>query len=387
MVMTRSLAEARSAHNAVARDGTPGSAAPTIYLHIGAPKSGTTYLQSRFSQNAERAREQGLLWPGPRWSTHVDAVRDLRTLGPESPLDPSGAWMTLARTARSWSGQSVLISMEWLAGSKPEHVAHAVETLQPHRVEIVCTARDILRGFVAQWQEMTKNCRPWSYDEFAAEMVEDAGPARDRFWAQQDVPQILRKWADHVPWERIHLVTVPPKGSHPDLLWQRFCQVVGIDGAQFDEPQRDNESLGVVSSELMHRINLTALRQQVPHEKYQRVLHTKLADAVLAPRRDSEEPIAVTADLDTWIRDRAEVLVEQLRGLPIDVVGDLADLLPGDALAGRLPEQVSESELLETCVEALVAFGMKQYDVTRRLRSQNEELRREVDQLRRTRAS
>ena len=277
--------------------------------------------------------------------------------------------------------------MEWLAGSKPEHVAHAVETLQPHRVEIVCTARDILRGFVAQWQEMTKNCRPWSYDEFAAEMVEDAGPARDRFWAQQDVPQILRKWADHVPWERIHLVTVPPKGSHPDLLWQRFCQVVGIDGAQFDEPQRDNESLGVVSSELMHRINLTALRQQVPHEKYQRVLHTKLADAVLAPRRDSEEPIAVTADLDTWIRDRAEVLVEQLRGLPIDLVGDLADLLPGDALAGRLPEQVSESELLETCVEALVAFGMKQYDVTRRLRSQNEELRREVDQLRRTRAS
>jgi len=56
---------------------------PTIYLHIGTPKSGTTYLQSRMEANRERAREQGLLWPGPRWGVQVEAVRVPLEHGPE----------------------------------------------------------------------------------------------------------------------------------------------------------------------------------------------------------------------------------------------------------------------------------------------------------------
>src|SRR5581483_530154 len=104
------------------------------FLHIGTPKSGTTYLQSRFAANAAPAREQGLLWPGPRSGTHVEAVRDLRTLSPRNSLDPQGPWNRLAEQARTWSGHQVLISMEWLAGCRPEHVAHAVESLQPARV-------------------------------------------------------------------------------------------------------------------------------------------------------------------------------------------------------------------------------------------------------------
>lgn len=37
---------------------------PVIYLHIGAPKTGTTYLQNVLWRNRERLRTDGLLYPG-----------------------------------------------------------------------------------------------------------------------------------------------------------------------------------------------------------------------------------------------------------------------------------------------------------------------------------
>jgi hypothetical protein len=313
----------------------------------------------------------------------VEAVRDLRTLSRHNRLDPQGPWNRLAEQARTWTGRKVLISMEWLAGCRPEHVAHAVASLQPARVEVICTARDLLRSFVAQWQEMTKNKHPWSWQQFVDEIVaDDGGEVRQRFWNQQDVPAILRKWAEQVPWERIHLVTVPPRGADPDLLWQRFCTVLGIDGADFVQPPRDNESLGVVSAQLMYRINLAAIEQSLSHDEYQRVLHLRLADQVLAPRRGQEQPLAVPAEVDEWIRKRAQVLIDELRALEVEVTGDLADLLPGEPLVGRQPSEVTDSELLETCLHALVGLSMNQYHDMQELRAHNAELKRRLKRLR-----
>ena len=356
---------------------------PTVFLHVGTPKSGTTYLQSRFANNADRALEQGLLWPGPRWGVHVDAVRDLRTLRRSNELSPDGPWMRLAEQARSWGGPKVLISMEWLSGCRAEHAARAIATLSPARVEIICTARDLLRSFVAQWQEMTKNCHPWSWSMFVEEILEDkGGDVRRRFWNQQDVPEILRKWAKQVPWDRIHLVTVPPRGADPELLWQRFCSVLQIDGSDFEQPPRDNESLGVVSAELMYRVNLAAIEQSLSHDEYQRVMHLRLADQVLAPHRSQEQPITVAPHVDAWIRQRADTLIEDLRGLKVDLVGDLDDLVPREPLTGREPTDVTDDELLTSAVRAIVALGMNQYHDMQLLRAANADLKRRLKALR-----
>ena len=352
---------------------------PTIFLHIGTPKSGTTYLQSRMAANHKQAKAQGLLWPGPGWGTHVSAVRELRTLKPGEELQPDGPWLTLVREARAWSGPRVLISMEWLAGLAPEQVAYAVNSFGRDRVEVICTARDLLRSFVAQWQEMTKNRRPWSWGQFVEEMVEEKeGPAEHRFWNQQDIPRILTKWAEQVGWERIHLVTVPPKEADPGLLWQRFCSVIELDGTTFEPPERANESLGVVSAALMHRVNLAAIAQRVSYEEYQRVLHRQLAQRILAPRRGSEATITVTPQVEEWIRGRADRLVDELREQDLDIVGDLADLLPGKALEGREPDAVSDSEMLDVCVDALVSLAVVQYQNNARLRDQVKQLRHQL---------
>jgi len=204
------------------------------------------------------------------------------------------------------------------------------------------------------------------------------GDASERFWNQQDVPVILQKWAKGVPWDRFHLVTVPPAGSDPEVLWDRFCSVLSLDGTAFEQPPRTNESIGVVSASLMHRINLAAIAEGVERIDYQRMLHRRFADTILAPRRDQEASIAVSPEVDQWIRSRAMREVEDLRKLGLHVVGDLDDLLPGAALDGREPPDVSDSELLDVSVEAIVKLAVAQDDVIGKLREQNKALRKRV---------
>ncbi len=367
--------------------GSPSSAGPTIFLHIGTPKSGTTYLQSRMVANHKLAKRQGLLWPGPAWRAHVMAVEDLRQLSRGGQLDPDGPWLRLARKAHAWSGSRVLISMEWLGGCTPHQIAAAVDGLQPSRVEVICTARDLGRNFATQWQEMTKNARPWTWSQFVEEMIEDKpGPARRAFWRQQDIPGILRKWGRFVPSDRIHLITVPSRECDSELLWQRFCSVVDLDGSSFQSPRHSNESLGAVSAVLMQRINVAAIDRKVPYADYKRVFQSRLADRLLGDRRGAEQPIAVSGEVDTWISTRAERLVQDLHRLDVDVVGDLDELLPGDAVGGREPDQVTDEELLDACLDALVSLGVSQLQSLQRAEATNRTLQHEIVSLRQQQA-
>jgi hypothetical protein len=60
----------------------------------------------------------------------------------------------------------------------------------------------------------------------------------------------------HVPESRVHVVTVPARGSDRDLLLHLFADVTGIDvtGWQGKDAQA-NDSLDRVQSELMRRLN------------------------------------------------------------------------------------------------------------------------------------
>jgi hypothetical protein len=314
---------------------------------------------------------------------HVEAAGELRRLRKGKQLDPDGPWLRLAREAREWSGPRVLISMEWLVSCPPHQVSAAVESLQPGRVEVICTARDLLRTFATQWQEMTKNRRPWGWGQFVEELLEDRpGQVHAAFWGQQDVPDILQRWAHAVSSDRVHLVTVPPQGSDPELLWQRFCSVLDLDGSSFCLPLRTNDSLGVVSAGLMQRVNVRAIDQGVTYTEYKQVLQGKLAVNILAGMRGAEQPIAVSETVDSWTRSRAERMVEDLRRLDINVIGDLEELLPGAPLEGREPDDVGDAEMLDTCVDALVMLGVSQFQALERARAKNQKLHRQIVSLR-----
>jgi hypothetical protein len=257
-----------------------------------------------------------------------------------------------------------------------------VESLRPGRVEVVCTARDLLRSFVAQGQEMAKNYRTWPWARIVEEVIADrGGPAHRTFWRQQDLAAILGRWGDLVGPDQVHLVTVPPPGAPPEVLWERFCTVLGIDGSGFTQPGQVNESLGVVSTVLMQRLNTAARSQDLSHLVYDRALRQAVAVDVLGPRRGQEDPIAVSEALEGLLRERATQMVGDLQALPLHLHGAWEDLLPRHSTRGRRPEEVSEAEILELALEALTTLAVTSSAEIDRLR------RRQVTASRATRVA
>jgi len=302
-----------------------------VYLHIGAPKTGTTYLQEVLFRNRGRLAEHGLLYPGDSSTAHYSAALDLRglTFGGYDDPDADGAWEALAGAARGWRRDAVLISHELLAGADAETIPAALSSLGDHEVHVVVTVRDLGRQVPAVWQEMVKNRQTVDYPTYLKHLTRARRRGRPAkvFWRQQDVVAVLEHWRAFVPVHRMHVITVPPAGSSPTLLWERLCQVVGIapDGYDTVVP-RTNASLGMAEAELVRRVNL-ALEDRLPWPEFASTVKFWFAEQLLSSRRGSTRT-QVPDRLRPWFDEAAATMVAEVRSHGYDVIGDLDELRP-----------------------------------------------------------
>src|SRR5262249_22208570 len=133
-------------------------ARPVVFLHIGAPKTGTTYLQNILFSNRTALRRDGLLYPGNAVRSHFWASQDLRDMAFHGYVEPqvSGAWDRLVGEIRNFGGAAI-IDHEILAAASAAQIDRALADLDFADVHIVLTARDIARQLPAAWQERIKN--------------------------------------------------------------------------------------------------------------------------------------------------------------------------------------------------------------------------------------
>jgi hypothetical protein len=324
-----------------------------IYLHIGLPKTGTTFMQEILWRNRTMAAARGLLYPGRDSAAHHRASVDLVPDRYQGWIEPhtAGAWQWLTEHAAMWSGD-VVISSELLALAAPAQVASALASLAFAEVHIVCTARDLVRQIPSVWQEDVKNKRTTGFTEFVGQ-VRDGRNAQlsEIFWSYQELPRVLRTWAADVPPERVHVVTVPPRGSSTDLLWQRFVSVLGIDATGFDTAAPPhNSSLDLVQTELLRRLN-TVLGDSIAWPEYIRVVKGQLAEEVL-PALGGRTAIVLPADVGEWATGVAQRFATEIEAAGYDVVGDLADLVPAPG-AGETPVETGDTEIADAAVRAL----------------------------------
>ena len=204
-----------------------------VLVHVGAPKTGTSYVQDVLFLNRESLAGQGILYPAERFDEHFLAALDLMELhwgGLETQA--VGAWDRLAEQVRGWPGTSI-VSHEILATASRQQVRRALDSFGDAEVHVVLSARDLVRQIPAEWQENVKHRRNVGYRAFLDKITDPsrAGELASWFWGVQEVPDILDRWGSSLPPERVHLVTVPKPGAPRDLLWQRFSAVLGLDEA------------------------------------------------------------------------------------------------------------------------------------------------------------
>lgn len=300
-----------------------------VYLHVGAPKTGTTFLQAMLHSHRDQLRHDGCFYPRTRLWAHHDEARDLRDARPGGFVHPQvpGSWDRLVRKIGQWRGDGVaVISSELLAFATAEQAQRAVESLQPAQVHLVITLRDLVRQIPAVWQETVKNRNPMTYAEFLRRLADgrqEAGPRR--IWDGQDPGRILDQWGIQIPPERVHLVTVPPRGADSGLLWQRFAQVLGVDPGKYPAVDTGaNTSLGIAETEVVRRLN--GQLQDAPWPFYAHHVKNGIAQGVIAGRPGPR--LVLPESLLPFVEARTKQIIESVSGRGYDVVGDLDDLLP-----------------------------------------------------------
>ncbi len=341
-----------------------------MFLHIGEPKTGTTFLQQVMWSNRAELAAQGVVLPGHHAQDHFRASQDLRGLQ-KLASDPAGSWTgeweILARQAvqAARAGKTAVISHELFSAADGQQAGRAVAALRPAEVHIVITVRDMASLLPAEWQETVKHRNARAWEDWLGDVIDIESVAEDRrqwwFWRVHDTLAIGRLWSEFVPPERIHVITMAPRGAGTSLLWQRFASLLGIDPGSVDISRaRPNASLGLAEIEFLRRLN-QAIPAEVPDWFYmwnvkEAVAHKALADRPAGGR------LMLPADRETWAKDQAEILIAGLQDSGYDLVGDLNELRPGQpAGPGAAPADQPAEQMLDAAVQAAAALVANQY--------------------------
>jgi hypothetical protein len=336
-------------------------------MHIGEPKTGTTFLQQVLWRNRTELAAQGVTLPGHHPQDHYRATQDLREIK-KLPSDPAGSWSgeweILASQARQ-AGHIAIISHELFAAADEQQADRAVTSLQPADVHIVLTVRDMATLLPAEWQETVKhrNTRAWS--DWLSDVIDRESVADDRrqwwFWRVHDTMAILALWSRLLPAENIHVIITPPAGAQPNELWRRFASVLGIDpdGADLSRA-RPNTSLGTAETEFLRRLN-AVLPDEVPDWFYMWNVKEAVAHQAFATK-EARERLVLPTDREPWAKEQAEALASALSDSGYDVVGDLDELKPRPARHWSLqPANQPTDAVLDAAVEAAAALVTNHY--------------------------
>ena len=356
---------------------------PTIYLHIGPPKTGTSYIQDTLRAWHDELSAAGILYPINPERIHFFAALDARgklgygiEVGDEQVerTQAAGAWGRLTTAVRAFDGTSI-ISHEVFATADDEHAQAAVRDLADTDLHLIVTARDPARQLASAWQQRV---RQGSTRAFAT--VASSVRHRKSLSHSQDLPGLLDRWGRDLEPDHVHVVTVPPAGSEPTLLWERFSQIVGIDPTRFDtsRTKRVNDALSWAEAETLRRVN-DALDGRIPHPRYYEIVGQFFAREIIKGSSKTSKAM-LPPDMGPLADEIAQRWIDVIESKGYDVVGNLADLRPqtADSETSRPNEAAIAQVAVKANAELLVELARRDGDGDR-----TGALRRSVSRARR----
>jgi hypothetical protein len=334
-----------------------------VYLHVGAPKTGTTYLQDRLALNKASLARHDVHYPLALHASQFRPALDLLEMpwgGLQENVD--GEWDGLINRVRRQQGK-VIVSHEILAAARPTQVRRAMAGLEGAEVHLVYSARDLARQIPAEWQEGIKHQRKQGFAGFLRRVQTSRRTKPNMwFWRVQSLPDVLTRWSKGLPPERVHLVTVPQAGAPREELWHRYCRAFDIDPAWAPEQSdRENVSIGAAESTLIRRLNRRLKQAGLPSEEYRRLIRELVVHQTLAQRQDMSK-VTLPPAAFPWADEVAEEWIQWVVGSGIDVIGDVEDLRPVPPPAGQVwadPDRPRRPQMVDAALDAMVALAVE----------------------------
>jgi hypothetical protein len=324
----------------------------TYYLHIGAPKCGSSYLQSLLWRNRDALMQSGVYVPGRSHADHFAAGTDFRgrpyvTQAPEGTW--RGAWDRLLDDAERSGYSKIVISSEFLSSADPDVVAPRIERLADDDVQVVYAVREFAGLLGSVWQQTVRTAptAPWTewLDLLAGKQ------ATNWVWTQHNAGRILDGWAREGV-DQVHVLVVPQHGTAPGELWRRFGSIVGWRARTTIGAPRGNESLGYAQAEVLRRLQ-ELLVDVEPRTHRARVTKNLIGDLTLAPM-DRVDRLVIPERLRPWVEAESERQRDAIASSSAHVIGDLDELGLDDAKFSPDPVVPNQAAMLDAAV-AVVA--------------------------------
>lgn len=330
-----------------------------ITLHVGPPKTATTYLQRTLQASAPTLAGRGITVLASQPELR-DAASDLIGRSPRpGALPPDGAWERLCARVAGISSD-VVISCERFSLLLAHH-AEAVREAWSADLRVVLTLRDGAAHLASRWQERVKNGGTEAWPEFCSRIAED-GAFRDRMLRMR-AP--LEAWSEALAPEKIHVVTVPLPGAPRELVAERFGEVIGVPVSALTSATgavAANTALGAAETELVRRLNV-ATRDSLGPDARRTEIRGFLTEQLLPPHggRLRVDPLPEAFDA---AREESRTLVSAIRAADHPVHGDLDELVhhrrPVDPVT-----TVPEGAVADAAVTALAAMTRRAHEARR----------------------
>ncbi|MQW76637.1 hypothetical protein GHK92_12185 [Nocardioides sp. dk4132] len=329
-----------------------------LFVHVGLPKTGTTYLQETLFGSTEALARHGVdMVPRSRRDNYWLMLALRGHVDPDN--DPPAIARAVDDFARELAGSTLpraIVTDERLAPLSVEQVQRLADAAGPSRLHLVVTLRSFSRIVPSAWQQRVKAGITEDLDAFIDSLRARQGAPARVFWAGRDLPELLERWSAHVPPERVHVVPMPASRTSTPTLLERFCEVVGVPADELTEPADPvNASIGRTQTDLLRLVNEVAppeLRTRRGHGR-RNGWHVRLAWLGVKHLGSQDgDALKMPAQWRQWCEEVAAGDIEFLRGSGVQVHGDLEDLRPrdGDFTDAAAP---SDEQLLQVAARAL----------------------------------
>ena len=336
----------------------------TRLIHIGPPKTGTTYIQGAFHGNREAVSAQGVHYAGATRQP-IEAV--LAGLGRPSRRTGNVAsrstWQTLVDEIRGAGDRRVLLSSERFSDAHLSAIRSVVEDLGADRVHIAVTLRPLARILPSLWQQKVQARLPISYEDFLEQIFSDpdSDRAKSLFWYAQRHDQLIARWAEIVGLQNMTVIALDERDH--DFVLRAFEQLLGLRDGTLVAGDRTNRSMTMAEIEIVRSFNEQFFAEGLSRQLHVMVMHiglqTNLGAVAYIKSRDPgpDEPRIETPQ---WALDRAgeiaDEMVDAITASGVRIVGDPEHLRP--VLTSRLVDGRQPDPRITPDVAATVAMSV-----------------------------